>query len=267
MINFIRLSWLFNVGLIRDKVLRVIFLAGLFFLLLAPFISVFSLRQVQQLLVTTTLGWLSLTLLLLALILGGGGVWRDIERRWLFALLGLPLRRSTYLLARALSLVLCLSLTALFLGAVGAALIAVMGDQYSTAHVFSWAAYWCAVFFALLRYVLLALMALMLSCVSTSFFLPLFGSLAVFLAGSASQNVMDYLAGLPAENVSPLAKLLVQTLYVLLPNFSALDFTTQAVYGLEIKAVDMAWGLGYFTLYTAVVLALAVWCLERRELK
>jgi ABC-type transport system involved in multi-copper enzyme maturation permease subunit len=76
----------------------------------------FSMRQIQELLVTVSLSWMSLTLLLVALILGSSSIWRDIERRWLFSTFGLPIERSTYLFSKVTTIFISLLVAGLFFG-------------------------------------------------------------------------------------------------------------------------------------------------------
>jgi len=254
-------------GIVRDKVLRVVFLSGLLLLLLAPFFSMFSMRQIQELLVTVSLSWVSLTLLLVALILGSSSVWRDIERRWLFSTFGLPIERSTYLFSKITAIFISLAIAGLFLGVIGAGLITIVGSQYSTALDFSWFKYSYAVIFITLKYMLLAAISVFFSSVSTSFFLPIFGSLGVFLAGSASQGVLDYLTSPTSEPLAASTLIFAKFLYYLLPNFSIFDFTTQAVYGLQITSSQLSLGVVYFLIYTAIIICVSVMTLTHRELK
>jgi len=267
MSDWIVLTKIIILGINRDKVLRIIILSGLLFLLLAPFIGVFSMRQVQQLLVTVSLSWMSLMLLLVALILGSSSIWRDIERRWLFSVFGLPLERSTYLFAKITAIFVSLAIAGLFLGGIGAGLIAIVGSKYSTALDFSWLNYGYAVTFTILKYMLLAAIAVFFSSVSTSFFLPIFGSLGVFFAGSASQAVLDYLTSQTSEPVAASTLFFAKSLYYLLPNFSIFDYTTQTVYGLPIASSQLLLGAIYFLIYTAIIICISVMTLSRRELK
>jgi len=267
MIFYCNLTKTILAGIVRDRVLRVVFLSGLLFLLLVPFFCIFSMRQVQQLLVTVSLSWMSLTLLLVALILGSSSIWRDIERRWLFSVFGLPIERSTYLLAKISAVFISLAIVGLFLGGIGAGLIALVGSEYSTALNFSWFNYGYAVVFVTFKYMLLATIAVFFSSVSTSFFLPIFGSLGVFLAGSASQGVLDYLTSQTSEPVAAATLFFAKILYYLLPNFSVFDFTTQAVYGLYIAPSQLSLGVAYFLIYMAIIICISVMTLSRRELK
>ena len=253
-------------GIVRDNILRVVAFSGLLFLFLAPFLSMFSMRQVQQLMVTLSLSWISLTLLLIALIIGTTGVWRDIERRWLAGLLGLPISRRSYLLARLCTVTLCIVFCGVFLGFAGFGLTAVVGSGYSTAENFSYLAFALAIGFSILKYLLVAVISTFFSTVATSLFLPLFSTIAILFAGTASQGVVDYLASADAQQVAPVTKIVAKALYTVLPNFSLFDFTTQAVYGLSVDSRQVFLGGIYFILYFSLVAILSVAALNRREL-
>lgn len=252
-------------SIVRDKVLRVVFLSGLFFTLLAPFLSMLSMRQMQQLMITVSLSWISLTLLVLALILGSSSIWRDIERRWLFAVFGMPVSRGTYVQARISAIFISLFAAGLFLGIIGGVLISLAGSKFSTAFDFTWANYFYAVLFDIAKYMLLAAIATCFSTVSTSLFLPLFAGISVFVAGSASQGVIDYLTS-TTQPISVTTLFIAKSIYYLLPNFSLFDLSTQAVYGLAVTPSQLIWGGAYFLVYTGIVICFAVLSLNRREL-
>jgi len=106
----------------------------------------------------------------------------------------------------------------------------------------------------------------MLSAISTSFFLPIFGTIAIFLAGSASQEVMEYLGGDTPLQVSAISKAVIKTLYYLLPNFTAFDLKVYAIYSLPLPLSGLASTFLYFLTYTSIILCLAAWSFGRREL-
>ena len=118
----------------------------------------------------------------------------------------------------------------------------------------------------LLKYLLLAAFALLLSAVSTSFFLPFFGTVAIYLCGSASQEVYEYVSSQFGQGVSPLAAKVVTVTYYLIPNLAAYDFQIQAVYGLDIPFDGLALVVLYTFIYTGILLGLAVFAFNRRQL-
>ena len=117
----------------------------------------------------------------------------------------------------------------------------------------------------MLKYILLVAIAFLLSTVSTSFFLPIFGTTAIFFMGSATQDVYDFLHSSAAQNFSPLIKKAATGLYYILPNFSAFDLSVNAVYGIAVPPTGLLLTTAYFAVYSAVILTLAVLAFSRRE--
>ena len=116
------------------------------------------------------------------------------------------------------------------------------------------------------KYLSLAALALLLSTLSTSFYLPFFGTLAIYFCGSASQEVYEYVTGEFGKGIDPVSANVVKAAYYLLPNFSAFDFQVQAVYALPVPAQGLLLTALYALVYTGILLVLAVLGFERREL-
>ena len=106
-----------------------------------------------------------------------------------------------------------------------------------------------------------------MSSVSTSFFLPVFGTISTFLVGSATQQVYDFVNSPAAVNLSPIVRRSASILYYILPNFSAFDLKVNAVYGIDASAQGLLLTLAYFFVYTLVVISLASIIFSRRELQ
>ena len=252
-------------GFLRDRVFRGIALAAVLFLLI-PAVSTLSMRQVSELTTTVSLSLSSFILLLISILLGGTTLWKDIERRYIYSALGLPVSRAGYLLGKFLGVAGCIFATTFFLALCAACAIFLTSQQYQPDRPISWYAVGLAVLFAGLRSVMLVACSFLLSTVSTSFFLPLFGSISLYLVGSVSQQVYDYIHSPLAADMSKLLKQLVVALYYLLPNFGSLDFTVYAVYTLPLPWHGVWLGLLYVALYSTILLALACMVFKRREL-
>lgn len=251
---------------LRDRILFALLGAAGLLLLLIPAMSSFSMRQVQELSITLSLSANSFLLLILATLLGSASVWGDIERRYTAGLLGLPLSRRSYLLGKFTGIAVFLLACCAILAVAGLAVIAIAKSQYPAASDPQWWVILLASAMIGLKYVLLAAFAMFFSTLSTSFFLPIFGTLGVYFAGTASQEVFEYLNSDIAENLSPLVKSCAEAFYYILPNFSAFDLKVQAVYGLPLDAMSLLGTLLYFLAYLAVLLTLSVWLFERRDL-
>lgn len=253
-------------GIFRDRVFQGILATALLFLFI-PTAASLSMRQVTELSITLSLSLISFILLLLAVFLGGTALWRDMERRYTYSVLGLPITRGAYLTGKFGATALFLLLTSLVLG--GAAFVAVFSASgiYPPSRPVVWNNLLLAIVFDALKYILLVAFAFLFGTVSTSFFLPVFGTIAVFLVGSASQGAYDYTRTTAGQALSPFAKQAAGALYYLLPNFSAFDLKVQAVYGLALPGRGLLLTLLYFLVYAAILLALSVLSFSLRELK
>lgn len=252
--------------IVRDRLLHAIVGVALLLLLLVPAFSLFSMRQVQELAITLSLSAVSAVLLVIAVLLGASSIWRDIERRYSTAVLTLPLPRTAYLLGKFCAIALFLCLCAALLGGVSAVAIMFVAGGYPSDLPILWLNISAAVAMDALKYILLAAVGLLFSCISTSFFLPIFGTIAIYLAGSASQEVYEYISGEFGRTFSPLMLALLKGVYYLLPNFAAFNLKVQAIYGLPLSLSGLVFTCLYFFVYTAILLALSVWTFSRREL-
>lgn len=253
-------------GILRDRVFHGIMVSALFFLFV-PSLASFSMRQAVELSITLSLSLISFILLLLAVFLGGGALWKDIERRYSFSVLSLPISRSSYLLGKFFGIAVFLFATVLFLGLIGVAVVYYSAGHYPSQRAIAWAAIFAAIVFIFLKYVLLVAFAVLFSTVSTSFFLPIFGTLAMFLVGGSTQQVYDYLHSSSGQSYSPFIAKTASILYYLLPNFDAFDLTVNAIYGIPLNGSAAFITLLYFVTYTAVLLTLSSMAFQRRELE
>jgi ABC-type transport system involved in multi-copper enzyme maturation permease subunit len=252
--------------IVRDRILHGVLGFGLVMLLLVPSLSSFSMRQMQEVSVTLSLSGVSLVLLVVTLLLGTSSIWRDVERRYTASILTLPVSRVTYLLAKYFSIALFLVGCALILAAVTAVVILIAAAQYPSDLPIAWGTIALAIAADVLKYLLLAAAAILLSAVSTSFFLPFFGTLAIYLAGSASQEVYEYVTGQFGQEFPARSLAVIKGIYYLLPNFAAFNFKVHAVYVLPVTAKAVLFPCVYAVTYTGLLLGLAVFVFNRREL-
>lgn len=253
-------------SLLRDKALHAILACGLLLFLFIPSFSLFSMRQVQELSITLSLSAISFILLVVSTLMGSTSIWRDIEKRYTTSVLGLPISRSSYVLGKFAGLALFIVAISIILGIISMVVISFSAEQYKAEHPILWMNIFVALFADCLKYVLLVTFALLFSTISTSFFFPFFCTLAVFLAGDASQEVFEYLSGDYGKTVHPLVKMAAQGLYYIIPNLSAFDLKVYAIYGLPLQYKGLGYTLVYFVVYTGILLMISVWAFNRKEL-
>lgn len=253
-------------GVYRDRVFHGILMAGLVFLLI-PSISSLSMRQTTELAVTLSLSLISLLLLMVTVFLAATAIWRDIERRYVHAVLSLPLSRSSYLLGKYCGVGSVILAVAAVMGVVSCLAIDQAAEIYAPYRPVQWPTVCAAIFFDALKYLLLASCGFLLSTVSTSFFLPIFGTICIYITGAMSQQVSDYLNSPASRALPPLLKKTVGVLYYVVPNLGAFDLKAQAIYSIPLDVNGLLFTLIYWVAYTGVILSLACLAFAGREMK
>jgi len=252
-------------GVLRDRVFHGILVAALVFLAI-PSLSTLSMRQVTELGTTLCLSLMSFILFLLAVFLGGVSLWKDIERRYTHSVLSLPMSRFRYLLGRFAGVAIFLFLVGVFLGIVAGIVVFLISLGYPPDRSLSWTAFLAAIAFDVLKCILLVSLSVLFSAMSTSFFLPIFGTISIYLVGGASQQAFEYVQSPAAQSLSPIVRLAATGLYYLLPNFSAFDLKVNAIYALPLDSTRLLLTVGYWAIYTGFVLVVAAAVFTRREL-
>ncbi len=253
-------------GIFRDRVFQGIMVTACAFLLI-PGIASLSMRQVTELSLTLSLSLISFIMLLLSVFLGGTSLWKDIERRYTFSVLGLPLSRQSYLLGRFGGTALFVLLAAVVLGIAAFGVVLYSSTLYPSERPIVWSTMAICILIDALKYILLIAVAFLFSTVSTSFFLPVFGTIATFLAGGVTQQVYEYIHSAASKDLSPLVKQIATGLYYLLPNFGAFDLKVNAIYGLPVPVEGLLLTLAYFVVYAGILLSLSSAIFMRREMK
>lgn len=263
MFPFLKATYL---GLLRDRIFHGIAVVVAIFALI-PATSVLSMRQVGELGITLALSVNSFLLLLVALFLGGTALWKDIDRRFIHSALALPLSRSTYLLGKFCGVALFLLAVATILGGLVVTTIWFVTTADPTGRPLLWTNITLCLVFDALKYLVLVAGAFLFSAVSTSFFLPVFGTITLFLAGTITQQVYDYLQTPAAQSLSPTVRQIAKGIYYALPNFTVFDLKANAIYSLPIAGTEILLALGYGLAYGGLLLSAAALLFNRREFR
>ncbi len=256
------------VAIKRDRLLHALAGASLLLFLLVPVISMFSMRQVQELAITLFLSSLSFTLLIFSILLGVFSIWKDIEKRYIISVLSMPIKRRDYLLGKFSAIALFLMFTVCLMGIIGYGTITFAAHQYQSEIPVSWPNIFTAMLMSGAKYILLAAVALLFSVISTSIFLPITGTIGIFLAGSATQGLYEYInSGSGAQDISLTGQYVIKALYYLLPNFSAFDYQVYAAYTLALPLDTIFYTVCYWLIYTSFLLFCASIIFEKKEFR
>jgi len=182
------------------------------------------------------------------------------------SILALPSPRGSFILGRFVGIALFLIVSTIVFTLLAYILVPLAASINPPDRPAVWSNILLAFGFDVCMSILMAAVSILLSCVSTSFALPFFCSIAIYLAGSASQQVYDFLHSTAAINQSAFVKSAGDLLYYLLPNFDAFDLHLQAIYGLPLDFAQLLTTFMYFVFYVGILLVLSIVIFERREI-
>lgn len=253
---------------VRDKVLYSIVAFAV--LLIATSYLLGQLTAGQDIKIIKDLGLASIATfgLLIAVFIGIGLVWKEVERRSIYSLLSKPIHRTEFVLGKYCGLMFTLLVNVSVMTVAFYAVLAYMGWKEDPAIRGSWPA--PATDPAMLKAVVLIVIELMLVTAIALFFstfsspfLSAVLTLGLWVIGHFNADLRNFEAVVESRPVAWLAR----GLYYVLPNFAALDVKAQVVHGQAVETSYVALTALYGVTYLALVLVGAVTIFSRRDFK
>lgn len=243
---------------VRDKVLYNLVLFMLLLIGVAIFLSDLTAGQEFKLIVDLGLSAMLLFGAFIAVFVGVGLVYKEIERRTIYAIFAKPVGRGEFLVGKYLGLCLTLLVNVLVMG-VGVSLALLYVRQANDPTIFS---IWPAIFLILMELMILTAVALLFS----SFSSPALSALLtffIFIIGHFSADLKAFAASLGTSG----AQWFFSAIYYLLPNLSNYSFITPAAYGQLPDPKWLAGAVAYAAIYITVLLAASTLIFNRRNFK
>jgi Cu-processing system permease protein len=239
----------------RNRVTLVLaFFAGLL-LLSSSLITDITIATFDRVLVDIGLGGMSLILVLLAIFLSTGLLSREIERRTIFMVVGKPVSRGLFLVARLGGNMLTLTGLQVLMGALLVLEFWVLKTAVTRATLLAMGMLW----FELL--VLSSLGFLM-----SSFAGPMtsaFVTVSMFFVGHLSGDIY----ALARRSKNEALQVLGKFVYYVLPNLERLNLRGQASYGILVPSKIWLASCAYALAYSAVLVWLAILLFRRRDFR
>ncbi|MGH9970739.1 MAG: ABC transporter permease [Pyrinomonadaceae bacterium] len=243
---------------VRDRVLYNLVLFVLLLTGAAIFIGELSGGQERKIIVDLGLSAMLLFGVFIAIFVGVGLVYKEIERRTIYAIFAKPVTRGEFIIGKYLGLGLTLLVNVLVMGAgVSAALIYVSRGWDSLA-----ISIWPAILLIYVELMILTSVALLFS----SFSSPALSALLtffVFIIGHFSADLKTLATSMGSVG----ARWLFGVLYYLLPNLANLSYITPAAHGQLPPAANALAVVVYSLIYIVVILAAATLIFSRRNFK
>jgi len=243
---------------VRDRVLYNLVLFVLLLIAGAIFLGELSGGQERKIIVDLGLSTMLLFGVFISLFVGVGLVYKEIERRTVYAIFAKPVSRGEFLIGKYFGLCLTLLVN-----------VAIMGAGISLALLYvhrGWdplvITIWPAILLIYLELMIITAVALLFS----SFSSPALSALLtffVFIIGHFSADLKT----LSISMNSAAARWLFTGLYYLLPNLNNYSYITPAAHGEVPAATNVLLALTYAGLYIVVIIAAGTLILSRRNFK
>ena len=253
---------------VRDQVLYNLVVFAV--LLMSASYLIGELTAGQDVKIIKDLGLASISVfgLAMAVFIGIGLVWKEVEKRSIYILLTKPMSRPQFLLGKYCGLVLTLVINIAVMTAAYYAVLAYMQWVSPPNIRASWPApatdpaLLKAIALIMLELMLVTAIALLFSTFSSPF-LSATLTTAVWVIGHFNQDLRDYGATIP----SPIAASVARAVYYIVPNFASFDVTLQVVHAQLVPLRYVGLTSLYGMTYIALVLLGAVIVFSKRDFK
>lgn len=237
----------------RDRVLYLLFFFAALGIVASRVLAVLTVGDRIKIIKDVGLASISIFGVLMAILIGTGLVYKEIDKKTIYTLLAKPLRRADFILGKFLGLLLTLFVMTAAMTAIFLALVYAHTSRIETGLL-------VAIGYMFVELVLITAVAILFSSFSTPILSSLF-SLGFFLIGHLSWGL-----DLILKKMRPGAgRTLVRALFLALPDLENFNFRTEVVHGLPIPPGIHVTALLYGVCYTAFILGLAILVFRRRD--
>jgi ABC-type transport system involved in multi-copper enzyme maturation permease subunit len=253
---------------VRDKVLYN--LVAFAVLLMAASYLIGQLTAGQDIKIIKDLGLAAIATfgLMIAVFIGIGLVWKEVERRSIYSLLTKPLSRAEFILGKYCGLGLTLAVNVVVMVVAWYAVLAYMSTGFPPEVRAAWPApatdpgMLRAVALILVELLLVTAIALFFSTFSSPF-LSAGLTLGLWVIGHFNADLKNFQSVVDSQAAAWFA----HALYYVLPNFAAFDIKQQVVHAQPVPGAYLATTALYGGVYIALLLVASVAIFSRRDFK
>ena len=237
----------------RDRVLYLLFFFAALGIVASRVLAVLTVGDRVKIIKDVGLASIAVFGVLMAILIGTGLVYKEIDKKTIFTLLAKPLRRAEFILGKYLGLVLTLFVMTVLMSVIFLAVLALHTSRIDWSLL-------VAVLFIFIELLLVTAVAILFSTFSTPILSSIF-SLSFYLIGHLSWGLETLIKKMKTGTGRTLAR----ALYTFLPDLENFNFKTEVVHNLPIPPRIYVFSTVYGLCYAAFVLGLAIWVFRKRD--
>ncbi len=243
---------------VRDRVLYNLIFFALMMIGAAILVGQISLGIERIVIINLGLSAISIFGIIMAIFIGVGLVYKEMEKRTLYSILSKPIRRWEFLVGKFGGLLLTLVVNTSLMTLGLAAALWFVGRKFERPD----ATILVAVYFILLELALITALALFFSCFTSPMLSALY-TLGIYVAGVFAPGIL----GISQFTPNPVLAAIARFVYYVLPNFHDFNVIAAAAHG-EAVPLTLIWhNTLYAVLYVILLLISASAVFSGRNLK
>ena len=277
---------------VRDKVLYVIVFFSVLMMVASEGLGWVSVGEELQIVQHFSLAIVSFFGALIAVFVGTGLIYKEIDKRTIYTILSKPVHRWQFMLGKFFGLLAVLFLVVVGMGVISTLFVCYSACMTPTAEgvrwvdKVNWSLYWQAQALIFFELTVVTSLALLFSTLASPILAAIF-TFCTYLIGQVTPSLIDLVQYEPptemvyeqtgerlswiVAQVHPVLKVLSQCMYHVLPNLTYFHLRNRIVHGPGMNHgsffLDGEFGqaVGYALLYATAVLLVAVLCFDRRR--
>ncbi|MGB7295798.1 MAG: ABC transporter permease [Candidatus Aminicenantales bacterium] len=238
---------------IRDRILYLLFFFAAVALVFSRVLAVLTVGDRVKIIKDVGLASISLFGVLMAILIGTGLVYKEIDKKTIYTLLSKPIQRWQFLLGKFFGLVLTLFIMTLAMSLIFLVIVLLHTGRLEGLMLL-------AILFIFIELVLITAVAILFSCFSTPILSSIY-TLSFYLIGHLSWGLETLIL---KTRPGP-TRTLLRGLSAVLPDLENFNFKTEIVHGLDIDPRFFLYSTAYGLVYTLFILALAVLIFKKRD--
>jgi ABC-type transport system involved in multi-copper enzyme maturation permease subunit len=243
---------------VRDRVLYNLIFFALLMIAAAVLVGGISIGIERDVIVNLGLTAISLFGIIMAIFIGVGLVYKEIEKRTLYSLLAKPVRRWQFIVGKFGGLLLTLAVNTILMAVGLAVALLYVAHKFEAGDL----TILIAIYFVLLELALITALALFFSCFSSPMLSTLY-TLGIYVAGVFAPDIRSI--GQFTNN--PTLKIVAKCIYYVLPNFHNFNIIAAAAHSEAIPHALIWQNTVYAVLYSVLLLLASSAVFSGRDLK
>ena len=240
---------------VRDKVLYSLVFFAIVMIGGSVLVAELTIGEQDKIIRDVGLAAISIFGLLIAISIGIGLIYKEIERKTIYTIASKPVARWQFLVGKYLGLLATLAVEVLIMSVAFWVTLTFIGAGSSGAVV-------SAIWLTFVEMAVVTAVATLFGCFTSPMLAALF-TVGITLIGKWSQDLLV----LGQRSESPVVSAVTEIAYRVLPDLSRFDLRTEAAYGLEVEWEYVAYATGYGAAYSAALLVVASLIFRMRDFK